>query len=293
MSDAFEGAMTARRKLPVMITAARAWILLARDWWTLLRILWVPVGLIVALDFYVAKLWHEWFGASHPAVVSQDIYFVRGSPQTVIMLLFAGVTVAIWHRTRLSGSRFPSMLRLLTAWPNLVSLTLHWCGLILVTIGLEMVFRSPFGPFVGQAVSDLLIRKLGLVNYPAIYRILMDLVVDGLPLLIALYIPGRLGLMLWALPAGSAITMDGSWRASTGNGWRIAGTIFLAMLPIMITDSALPPDVITSTGFVNVFLWHDLSTLLQLFVAVGVIAAISGTLLGGRDKAQPDADNPV
>jgi len=165
--------------------------------------------------------------------------------------------------------------------------------LILVTIGLEMVFRSPFGPFVGQAVSDLLIRKLGLVNYPAIYRILMDLVVDGLPLLIALYIPGRLGLMLWALPAGSAITMDGSWRASTGNGWRIAGTIFLAMLPIMITDSALPPDVITSTGFVNVFLWHDLSTLLQLFVAVGVIAAISGTLLGGRDKAQPDADNPV
>lgn len=272
------------RKLPVLETAIRGWWLLAKDWSVLLRIVWLPLAVLVALDFLLAETWTkrlENVPYTSLTEASEETYLHL--MDMALALALGGFIVALWHRVRLTGPRVLSVFGLLSAWRNIVALTVHWCSLILVTIGLTWVIGSLLGQSVSQSLSELLIKKYELISHPVVYRVLMDLILKGGPLLIALYISGRLGLVLWARPAGGAGALDRAWAAGDGNGWRIAASIFLAILPVMILESALQPGPVGGSSVFYLHLWFDLANLSFLIVAAGVISAAHRALLGGED----------
>ena len=276
-------------KLPVLGTALQGWRLVARDWWVLLRIILLPLAVLIALDLYLDARWVRWLENSDRTTsnyINSGLYMLTTWDATLALLL-GGLIVALWQRTRLTGRRTLSIFELLAAWRNVAALTVLWCVLILVAIGLTSVLASPLGPWVTQALDEVLIGMFGLASLPALYRILMDLILDGGPLLIALYICGRLGLMLWARPTGGAGALDRAWAAGDGNGWRLAAAIFLAVLPLTVLESALRPGTIQGGGLLGFHLWSDLSNLLQLIVAVAVIATAHDTLLGTAGAAAP------
>ncbi len=276
------------RKLPVLRTALKGWRLLAQDWSVLLRIVVLPLGVLMAFDLYLGGIWEQWLEVSH--YVRYE--YTTSGPYVLVIwgmvlaLLLGGLIVALWHRARLTDRRTLSIFGLLAGWRNIVALTVHWCALILVTIGLTRVLGSPLGPSSSQFLNKVLVTKFGLASQPALYRIVMDLIQEGGPLLIALYISGRLGLMLWARPAGGTGALDRAWAAGAGNGWRLAVAIFLAILPVTMLESALQPGTVGGVGVMYVFLWSDLSNLLRLIVAVAVIAAAHGTLLEGDEASE-------
>ena len=279
------------RKLPVLGTAVLGWRLLAGDWSVLLRIAWLPLAVLVAIDVYLDALWNRWLEASHYAryeYATSGLY-VLTIWDMALALLLGGLIVAQWHRARLTGRQTLSTFGLLAAWRNIAALTLHWCGLILVTIGLTRVLGLPLGPSSSQFLNKVLVKKFELISHPALYRIVMDLIQEGGPLLIALYVSGRLALMLWARPAGGEGALDRAWAAGAGNGWRIAAAIFVAILPVMIVESALPPMLGGADFLLYLFLPSDLANLLQLIAAVAVIAAAHRTLLGSGDASETAA----
>lgn len=267
-------------------TAFQGWRLLARDWLILLRIAWLPLGVVVALDFHIAGIWVRQL--ENPSFTDVD-YATSGIKILTdfdmgLALLFGGFMVALWHRVQVSGRQVLSIFGLLAAWRNIAALTVHWCGLILITIGLMWVFNS-----VLAAPGKILLERLmnegsALLIYPVLYGILAELILQPGPALAAFYISGRLGLMLWARPAGGKGAVEGSWAAGNGNGWRIAAAIFMAILPVILLEVAMQP---LYTGISHLYYWpaSNLSNLLQLFVAVGVISAAHRALLGGEDAA--------
>jgi hypothetical protein len=272
-------------------TAVQGWRVLVADWSVLLRIAWLPLGVIVALDFYLGALFTRQFEG--PAYTNLD-YADRAMTNLinldmVVALFLGGLIVALWHRARLTGRQTLSMFRLLAAWRNVAALAVLWCSLILINVGLTWVVGSPLGPSTTEFLNETLIKKFGLISYPTIYRVLMDVILDGGPLLIAFHISGRLGLMLWARPAGGEGALDRAWAAGDGNGWRIAAAIFVAILPVMIVASALPPMLGGADFMLYLFLPSDLSNLLQLIVAAGVIAVAHETLLGGQQARETPA----
>lgn len=267
------------RKLPVLKTAIEGWWLLAKDWSVLLRIAWLPLGVVVALDFLIIELWKgRLWGLPDRMDVLMDM-------DVALAIVLGGLIVALWHRVQLTGSRVLSILGLLAAWRNIAALTAQWCGLALVTIGLTWVFSLPLGLPAEKSLNRILAEMYGLVDYPVLYRVLMDLILHGGPLLITLYVSGRLGLMLWARPAGGEDALDRAWAAGNGNGWRIAAAIFVAITPVMIFLSALQATLGEAGYFFEFYVWSDLSNLLQLVVGVSVISAAHQTLLGGEDAA--------
>jgi hypothetical protein len=282
-------------RLPVLGTAVLGWRLLAGDWSVLLRIAVPPLAVLGAIDVYLDASWERWLENSDRTsseYVTSGLYMLT-TWDMVLALILGGLIAALWHRVRLTGRRTLSIFGLLAAWRNIVALTVHWCALILVTIGLTRMISVLVGPWATRFLDEALIGRLGLISHLAIYDILMDLLLDGGPLLIALYISGRLGLMLWARPAGGEGVLDRAWAAGDGNGWRIAAAIFVAILPVKMLASVLQPGPIQGGGLLGFHLWFDLSNLLQLIVAVAVIAAADRTLLGADDAPELPALDDV
>lgn len=279
------------RRLPVLATALHGWRLLAGDGSILLRIIVLPLGVLVALDLYLAGIWKRQLESLPTANLQYTTSGIIGliTLDMVLALVLGGLIVALWHRARLTGRQTLSILGLLSAWRNIVALTVHWCALILVTIGMTRVLGSPLGQPVTNFLNWILIERAGLISYPAVYRVLMGLILDGGPLFIALYVSGRLGLMLWARPAGGAGALDRAWAAGDGNGWRIAAAIFLAILPVTILESALQPGTAGGLGMTYILFWSDLANLLQLIAAAAVIGAAHQILLGGEAAAEMES----
>lgn len=274
------------RKLPVLRTAVAGWRLPAADWSVLLRIVVPPLAVLMALDVYLDTRWERWLedpAGTSAEYVSSALYILT-TWDKVLALLFGGMIVALWHRARLTGPHLLSVFGLLAAWRNVAALTVLWCTLILITVGMTRMLSLPVGPWATHILDEVLIVRLGLNFHPILYRVLFDLILDGVPLLAALYVSGRLGLMLWARPAGGNGALDSAWIAGDGNGWRLAAAIFVAIMPVMILDSAFPPGPVLMSGPLGFHLQFDISNLLQLVIAVGVLAAAHGVLLGG-DKA--------
>lgn len=274
------------RKLPVFETAIRGWWLLAKDWSVLLRIVWLPVGIIVALDFLFTTITDGGSGIS-PPYAGPD-YRLYGMDIAInvdfaLAIILGGLIVALWQRVQLTGQRDLSIFGLLAAWRNIGTLTTYWCGLILIVEGLQWLFSASFMLSSKVFLNRMLAQNAGLVDYPVLYRVLADLIEQGIPLLLALYIAGRLGLMLWARPAGGEGVLDRAWAAGAGNSWRIAAVIFVAIVPVMIFASArrLGPNEAESLS--HFYLSFDLANLPLLIVAAGVISAAHRALLGGED----------
>jgi len=279
------------RRLPVLATVLRGWWLLARDWWILLRIIALPLAILVALDFYLAALWQRRLESpayTNPEYADSAMNHLMNLDMALAIVL-GGLIVALWHRVRLAGRQTLSLFRLLAAWRNVLALSVHWCGLVLVTLGLIWVVGSPLGRSASERLSKVLIKEFGLISHPALYRVLMDLILDAGPLLVALHVSGRLGLMLWSRPAGGEGALDRAWAAGDGNGWRLAAAIFLAILPIALIESALPPMLGAAVGVQYIFVRHDIANLLQLIVAVAVLAAAHAALLGKKKATETPA----
>lgn len=282
------------RRLPVFATALLGWRLPVRDGLVLLRVAWFPLTVLVALDVLLAEIWNRQLEGSPYtsfADMADEAYTRLVYLDMLLALVLGGFIVALWHRVRLTGRQVLSIFGLLSAWRNIAALTVRWCGLVLITIGLMWVVSSPLGPPVSRSLSNLLIRKYGLISYPAVYRVLMDLILGAGPMLVALYVSGRLGLMLWAQPAGGAGVLDKAWAAGDGNGWRIAAAMFLAILPVTVLESAFQPGTVGGAGMMYSFLWYDAANLLQLIAAVGVIAAAHQALLGSEAAVEPASTN--
>jgi len=286
------------RRLPMLATVLQGWRLLARDWWVLLRIVALPLAVLVVLDVYLAALWNHRTAGSEISNLqyAQNELVALVNLDLVLALVLNGLVVAVWHRVRLTGRRRLSVFSLLAGWRNIVALAAHWCALILITIGLQRVFSSPLGLPVTNFLHWFLAEKAGLISYLTTYRVLLKLLLDGVPLFFALYVSGRLGLMLWARPRGRADALDRAWAAGAGNGWRLAAAIFLAILPIAIIESALPPMLGAAVDVQYIFLRHDIANLLQLIAAVAVIAVAHQSLMGDaaatETPAPADATSP-
>lgn len=275
------------RKLPVVTTVLRAYPLLARDWWILLRIVPLPFAVLLALDYRLAGLVQgHWTDAAYTGMeyASDASYNLIILHQTLAFFVGAFI-VALWHRVRVGGRQVLSVFGFLSAWRNIASLTLHWSALILIAVGIRWVAGSPLGSSAQEFAKDLLIRKLDLASDPVLYRIAMDLLLGAGPLLVSFYISGRLALMLWARPAGGKEALENAWSAGIGNGWRISAAIFIAILPVMIIDSGLPPFLGAHYETWYEFIRFDISILLQLIFAAGVIAAAHRYLL---ERKSPD-----
>lgn len=277
------------RKLPVLATVVQGWKFMAGDWSVLLRISCLPLGILVVVDFLISEAQSGQLGGSiytNPENTSDPIA-VLWNLQAALLLVSGGLIVALWHRVRLTGRQVLSIFGLLSAWRNIMTLTVYWCALILVTIGLKWIFSAPLGPPANDILNEILVQKFGLIAYPALYRVLMDLVQIGVPLFAAFYISGRLGLLLWTRPAGGEGALDKAWAAGNGNGWRIAAAIFLATAPVMIVASALQPMASGANSIFFMFLLLDLQDLLRLVIAASVISAVHQALLG--DEIPADA----
>lgn len=275
-------------KLSVFATVREGYRLLARDWWALLRILWLPVAILIVLDFQIAAIWQD--GIENPRYGGwgyDDVGMaILIQLDDAIAILFFGLVVALWQRVRLVGDHFLSIYGLMAAWRNIVSLTVLWCCLILITVGVTWLFISIIPPVTSEFVTETLVRKFGLIDHPRLYRILFDLILHGGPLFVALHVVGRLGLMLWARPTGGDGALDRAWNAGDGNGWRIAAAIFLAILPVTMLESALQPGTVGGLGTTHFHLWSDAANLLQLIAAAGAFAAAHQALLGGKAPAE-------
>lgn len=281
-------------KLSVLTTAGEGYRLLGRDWWALLRILWLPVAILIVLDFQIAAIWHEQIEGMAVARWEYDREInALIQLDAVLAIPLIGLIAALWHRARVAGSKFLSIFGMLAAWKNIAALTTLWCCLIIITVSLSLFFASMIPIPTTEFVTELLLRKFGLESNPRLYRVLSDLILRGGPLLVALHISGRLGLMLWSRPAGGIGALDRAWTVGRGNGWRIAAAIFLATVPVSLAGSALmplPDEINTLLYFV---LWPDIADLAQMLIAVGVLSAACSSLMPDDTTATGGKQNTV
>ena len=151
------------RKLPVLGTVFQGWRMLARDWSVLLRIAFLPLAVVVVLDFLLAEIWNRQMEDSpytdlEYAAVGMNVLVDMDEALAIIL---GGLIVALWHRVRLTDRRVLSVFGLLAAWRNIVALTAYWSGLILITIGLTWVFSSPLGTAVDNFLNRILLERFG------------------------------------------------------------------------------------------------------------------------------------
>lgn len=282
-------------KLSVLAAALEGYRILARGWWALLRIVWLPMGILVVLDFWLADRWHEQIEGTAFARWEYDSDIgVLIQFDGVLAILLIGLITALWHRASVAGPKFLSIFGMLAAWKNVAALTTLWCCLIVITVSLSWFFASMIPVPTTEFVTELLLRKFGLESDPRLFRVLSDLILKGGPLLVALHISGRLGLMLWSRPTGGIDPLDRAWAVGRGNGWRIAAAIFLATVPVSITGSALMPLPDEIDGLLYFVLWPDIADLVQTLVGVSVLSAACGSLMpddtgtpGGKQNTIP------
>jgi hypothetical protein len=275
------------RKLPILATAGLGWLLLLRDWLSLIRIIWLPLGILVALDFVVASAWEE---ANSLRTFDEEDYPTSGiriliDLDTALAVLFGGLMAALWHRVQVADRRVLSVPGLLAAWRNIAALTVYWCGLILITVGLIWVFNSIMWAPARILLERLLDTGSSLLIHPVLHSLLTETVLQPAPAICAFLITGRLGLALWARPSGEVGASERAWTAGHGSGWRIATAIFAAILPVILLEAAMRHLYAEMGSVWYWFVLPDLSNLLQLFIGVGVISAAHRNLL----ENQPDA----
>lgn len=281
------------RRLPVLATAALGWLALLKSWSSLVRIVWLPLGILVALDFLLAGAWDE---ALSVPILNDENYPTSGiriltDLDTALTVLLGGLAVAVWHRVQVADRLVLSVPGMLAAWRNIAALTVYWCCLVLITVGLIWVFNSVLWAPARILLERLMDAGSAMLIHPVLYGLLTELVLQPAPAILAFLIAGRLGLVLWARPAGGEGASERAWSAGQGNGWRIAVAVFLAMLPVGLLESALDTMYADTSFMPYSFLASDVSNLLSLFVGVGVIAAAHQSLL--ESQAETGSEGPV
>lgn len=276
--------MTAPKKLPVWDTVVGGLRLLAADWRSLLAIISLPLALLVAADLWLARIWERYLESQMIAANPMDGPITADA---ALLVAVGGITMALWQRVRLVGPGYLSVFGLLAAWRNILTLALHWGSLIIVFAGVKLIVASAIGTPIADFLNWLMLERFDLMDWPMLFGLVFDLSSSAVFMLPALYITGRLALMLWALPADAPNGLDRAWAAGRGNGWRLAMAIFVATLPVQIGASLAHAGFTDFDMSLALFLRWDIPAFLELLVGLGVVAAAHQYLCGEVSAANP------
>ncbi len=274
----------ATAKLPVWRTTKDCGAFIVDHWGDLVRIGWLPLILLFALNVG--------FGTYEPVTIDREnpLANIEFSTALIVLMLqgaIATVMLVAWHRLVMrdyvdaapetAGGPGPGrrasiyFLQFLTL--SIVFLFVFVAAMLLAATVLHGFHFFAFGS-PGYAM------KIG-IGYVA-------LLIGLLP---AFYVASRLALALPATAVDRRERFERAWEASAGNGWRMVAVTVLAMLPIELVQFGV---TVAARSLADTILFYPLVLLacvgvLMLMVALGtVLSKCYAAIMRPARRAAPE-----